>query len=91
MQSKIFNQKYYPPAHIPPEAYLGGPLALVEEGDTIHIDIPGGILSLMVETEEIERRQKHWKMPPDLKLEKGAFLERYRRMVGAATRGAVFE
>jgi len=77
--------------HITPEAYLGGLLALVEEGDTIHIDIPGGILSLMVETEEIERRQKHWKMPPDLKLEKGSFLERYRRMVGPATRGAVFE
>jgi len=77
--------------HITPEAYLGGPLALVEEGDTIYINIPEGVISLEVETEEIELRKRHWEMPPDLKLEKGSLLERYRRMVGPATRGAVFE
>ncbi len=77
--------------HVTPEAYLGGPLALIEEGDTVRIDIPSGILSLEVSSEKLERRKKSWILPEDLELEKGTLLERYRRMVGPATRGAVYE
>jgi len=77
--------------HITPEAYLGGPLALIKEGDTIHIDIPSRCLSVEVSSEELDRRKANWKLPEDVELEKGSLLERYRRMVGPASRGAVFE
>jgi dihydroxy-acid dehydratase len=75
--------------HITPEAYLGGPIALIEEGDSIHIDIPAGKLTLEVSEEELIRRQENWKRPSSTELEKGSLLDRYRRMVGPATSGAV--
>jgi dihydroxy-acid dehydratase len=75
--------------HITPEAYLGGPIALIEEGDRIHIDIPAGKLSLEVSNAELARRQENWRRPSKTKLERGSLLDRYRRMVGPATRGSV--
>ena len=77
--------------HITPEAYLGGPLAFVEEGDVIKIDIPNRRIDLDVSQRVIKERKKNWRVPDRTNLEKGSLLERYRRMVGPATRGATFE
>jgi dihydroxy-acid dehydratase len=77
--------------HITPEAYLGGPLALVEEGDLIQIDIPGGRVDLDVPEEVLAARRACWELPARTRLEKGSLLERYRRVVGTAVRGARFE
>ena len=77
--------------HVTPEAFLGGPIAFVEEGDTIVIDIPAGKIDLAVSPEVIEQRKKNWRVPEHTGLKKGTLLERYRRLVGPATRGATFE
>jgi dihydroxy-acid dehydratase len=77
--------------HITPEAYLGGPIALIEEGDRIHIDIPAGKLTLDVSSEELTRRKNNWQRPSNLELEQGSLLDRYRRMVGPAISGSVLE
>jgi dihydroxy-acid dehydratase len=77
--------------HVTPEAYLGGPLAFVEEGDPIKIDIPGRRIDLEVPEDVIAERRKRWQIPGQTVLEKGTLLERYRRMVGSATGGATFE
>ena len=74
--------------HVTPEAFLGGPIAFVEEGDTIAIDIPAGKIDLAVPPDVIERRKKNWRVPEHTGLKKGTLLERYRRLVGPATRGA---
>ena len=47
--------------HVSPEAAVGGPIALVEEGDIISIDIPKNKLDMKVSEEELERRRKLWK------------------------------
>ena len=75
--------------HISPEAAVGGPIALVREGDTIEIDIPGRILNLNIPKEEFEKRRKSWK-PPAPKVTKG-YLARYQKMVGSADKGAVIQ
>jgi dihydroxy-acid dehydratase len=77
--------------HVTPEAYLGGPIALVEEGDIINIDIPGGKVNMEVPAEVLETRKKKWHPPDSTKLEKGSLLERYRRLVGTAIEGSRFE
>ncbi len=77
--------------HVTPEAYLGGPLAFVQEGDSIAIDIPAGRIDLEVPAEVIEQRRKTWRIPEHTALAKGTLLERYRRLVGPATRGATLE
>ncbi len=77
--------------HITPEAYLGGTIALIEEGDMIHIDIPGKTLELQVDEKTLEARKAAWTLPEDVKLEKGSLLERYRRLVGTAVDGAILE
>ena len=73
--------------HISPEAAEGGLLALVEEGDTVHIDIPNRTLTLEVDEAEIARRRAHW-TPPELKVKRG-YLARYARMVTSASTGAI--
>jgi dihydroxy-acid dehydratase len=77
--------------HVTPEAYLGGPIALVEEGDLISIDIPAGKVDLAVAPADLEARRRKWKLPDSTGLEKGSLLERYRRNVGSAIRGSRFE
>jgi dihydroxy-acid dehydratase len=77
--------------HVTPEAYLGGPIALVEEGDLISINIPAGQVDLAVPAEVLEARQKTWRLPEQTRLEKGSLLERYRRLVGTAMQGSRFE
>jgi dihydroxy-acid dehydratase len=64
---------------------------LVEEGDVISIDIPAGTVDLAIAAPDLEARRRNWKLPDSTRLEKGSLLERYRRSVGPATRGARFE
>lgn len=77
--------------HVTPEAYLGGPIALIEEGDIINIDIPAGKVDLEVTAEVIEARKQAWRLPESTRLERGSLLERYRRLVGPAMYGSRFE
>jgi dihydroxy-acid dehydratase len=74
--------------HVTPEAYLGGPIALVEEGDIIHIDIPAGRADLEVPSDVLDARRQAWRLPERTQLEMGSLLERYRRLVRPATEGA---
>ncbi len=73
--------------HISPEAAEGGPLALVEEGDIIEIDIPGRRLSLDVDQAELARRRTAW-TPPEPRVKTG-YLARYAKMVTSASTGAI--
>jgi dihydroxy-acid dehydratase len=77
--------------HVTPEAFLGGPIALVQEGDKIIIDIPKGTIDLDVPADLLERRKRDWNLPPGVQLPKGSLLERYRRSVGSAMRGCILE
>jgi dihydroxy-acid dehydratase len=74
--------------HVTPEAYVGGPIALVEEGDIIRIDIPGGRVELDVPADVLSARRQTWRPPTHTELPRGSLLERYRRLVGTATNGA---
>jgi len=62
--------------HVSPEAFTGGPIALVEDGDEILIDVPGRRLDLLVDREELEERRRKW-APPAKRLE-GRFLSKLR-------------
>jgi dihydroxy-acid dehydratase len=75
--------------HITPEAYLGGPISLVQEGDPIAIDIPAGRIDLEVSEAELARRGASWQLPQSTQLEPGSLLDRYRRSVAPATRGCI--
>jgi len=75
--------------HVSPEAMEGGPIALVEEGDIIEIDIPGKTLTLKVPEDELKERKKKWR-PSPLKIKEG-YLYRYSRMISSASTGAVFK
>lgn len=75
--------------HVSPEAAHGGPIALVEEGDEIFIDIPGKTLNLNVSNEELKRRHAAWKAPAP-KITSG-YLARYAKQVSSAAQGAVVE
>ena len=74
--------------HVSPEAAMGGPIALVMDGDTIEIDIPGRKLDIVVSKEELNKRQKAWK-PPVARVKKG-YLARYQKQVSSADKGAIF-
>lgn len=73
--------------HVVPEAAEGGPLAIVQEGDMIEIDIPGRKLDLAVPDHEIRTRLGHWQ-PPVPKVQKG-YLPRYAALVAPASQGAI--
>jgi len=75
--------------HISPEAAEGGPLSLVQEGDSIFIDIPNRTLTLEVEEGEMARRKEKWS-PPSLKVKDG-YLYRYAKMVTSASTGAILK
>jgi len=75
--------------HISPEAMQGGPIAVVQEGDLIAIDIPGKTITLKVPEEEIKKRLSEW-TPPKPKITHG-YMARYARMVSSGSAGAVFE
>jgi dihydroxy-acid dehydratase len=73
--------------HISPEAAEGGPLAVVEDGDVITIDIPNRSLHLHVSDGEIRERLSRWQRPP-LKIKKG-YLALYSRLAESADKGAI--
>jgi len=73
--------------HVAPEAWVGGPIALVQEGDTITIDGDNKLLTLHVTDEELARRKAAWVKPP-LRVERGV-LAKYARLVHSAAEGAV--
>ena len=75
--------------HVSPEAAVGGPIALVKEGDIISIDIPNRKLDVKVSDEEMEARRKEW-TPREPKVNTG-YLARYRELVTSGNRGAVLE
>ena len=75
--------------HISPEAMEGGPIALIEDGDMISIDIPNRKLELLVSDEELAARKAAWKQP-EPKVKTG-YLSRYARLVTSANTGAVLK
>lgn len=75
--------------HVSPEAAVGGPIALVEEGDIIKIDIPNLKLELDVSDEELAKRKAAWQ-PREPKVTSG-YLARYASMVTSGNRGAILE
>ena len=75
--------------HISPEAMEGGPIALIEDGDMISIDIPNRKLELLVSDEELAARKAAWKQP-EPKVKTG-YLSRYARLVTSGNTGAVLK
>ena len=75
--------------HISPEAMAGGPIALIEDGDVISIDIPNRKLELKVSEEELAKRKAEWKQP-EPKIKTG-YLARYAKLTTSASTGAVVE
>ncbi len=75
--------------HVSPEAAVGGPIALIEEGDMITVDIPNYSLSVNVSDEELANRKAAWK-PREPKVTSG-YLARYRELVTSGNRGAILE
>lgn len=72
--------------HVSPEAACGGPIALVEEGDIIEIDMDKKILNLLVDEETLKKRT-----PKVVKKEVKGYLKRYSERVSSASKGAIFE
>ncbi len=75
--------------HCSPEAAEGGPIAFVQEGDKISIDIPGKRLDLLIDEEELKRRKEGW-TPPEPRIKTG-YLARYARYVSSGAKGAILE
>jgi dihydroxy-acid dehydratase len=75
--------------HISPEAAVGGPIALIKDGDKLSIDIPGRRLHLHITDEEMAKRKSKWKpIPPKVTT---GYLARYAKLVTSADRGAVLK
>lgn len=75
--------------HVSPEAMDGGPIALLEEGDIIAIDIPKRALNVKLTDEQLAERKANWTQPQP-KVTTG-YLSRYAKLVSSASKGAVFE
>ncbi|MCD8152374.1 MAG: dihydroxy-acid dehydratase [Clostridiales bacterium] len=75
--------------HVSPEAAVGGPIAFVEDGDTIRIDIPANTLDVLISDEEMEARRAKWQ-PREPRVTTG-YLKRYQAMVTSANTGAILK
>ena len=75
--------------HVSPEAAVGGPIGLVENGDMIRIDMQAGTISLDVTEDELATRRQRWTQP-EPKVKHG-YLARYARMVTSAVTGAILQ
>jgi dihydroxy-acid dehydratase len=73
--------------HVAPEAAVGGPIALAQDGDLVRLDMRARTLDLVVDDAELERRRSEWKQPPPA-VETGV-LAKYAKLVGSAATGAV--
>lgn len=76
--------------HVSPEAAEGGPIALIEDGDIISLDLDKGELTLEVDEEVLKDRREKWQ-PPKSTVQKGSYLDRYSRLVSSAMNGAVLK
>jgi dihydroxy-acid dehydratase len=76
-------------AHVAPEASRGGPIASVRNGDSIRLDLRTRTLDLLVDPDELARRQQAWR-PPAPRHTSGV-LAKYAKLVGSASTGAVCE
>ena len=75
--------------HVAPEAFAGGPIGLVEEGDLIEIDIPNAAINMKVTDEVLAKRKESYVKPePNIK---SGWLARYARLVDGANHGAVMK
>lgn len=73
--------------HISPEAFEGGPIAIVQNGDSVTIDSTKNLLQVEISQEEIDKRLKNWKpIPPRYK---SGVLAKYAKLVQSATNGAI--
>jgi dihydroxy-acid dehydratase len=75
--------------HVAPESFVGGPLALVQDGDMITLDVSERMLSLEVDPDELARRQKAW-VPPEKLFERG-YGALYSEHIGQADKGCDFD
>jgi dihydroxy-acid dehydratase len=73
--------------HISPEAYVGGPIALIQDGDIIEIDAEKGVINIELSEAELRQRKSRWK-PPSPNYTSGV-LAKYARLVGSASDGAI--
>jgi dihydroxy-acid dehydratase len=73
--------------YVSPESFIGGPLALVREGDRIRIDAPARRMDVLIDDDELTRRRKAWTQPPPR--HRAGALAKYARLVGQAPGGAV--
>ena len=73
--------------HVAPEAFLGGPIALIQEGDSITIDADQRLLNLHVEEQVLQQRRLAWRQP-EARYRRGV-LAKYAQLVGSASTGAV--
>lgn len=73
--------------HVSPEAAVGGPIALVKDGDIIEIDIPANTIMLKISDEEMAKRKAEWQ-PREPKITTG-YLARYAKLVSSGAQGAV--
>jgi dihydroxy-acid dehydratase len=73
--------------HVAPEAWTGGPIALVQTGDSITIDADKKLLTLNISDAELQARKGKWKVPA-LRVERGV-LAKYAKLVKSASEGAV--
>lgn len=72
--------------HVSPEAFEGGPIALVKDGDIISIDIPAGHITVEVSDEELEARQSAWRKPVHVCR---GYLRRFAEQAESADKGAI--
>ena len=75
--------------HVSPEAMAGGPIAYLEDGDIIDIDIPNRKLNVLISDEEMDKRKANW-VKPEPKVKTG-YLSRYAKLTTSASTGAVLE
>jgi len=74
-------------AHVSPEAFNGGPIGVVQEGDPVTVDADRGVLSLDIPAEEIAKRMKAWK-PREPRYKVGV-IAKYCKLVSSASEGAI--
>ena len=79
--------------HISPEAAVGGPIGLLEEGDRVTIDIPNYTITVDVSENELNERRKRWSIPASVKerVSNSRYLSKYASMVTSGSRGAVLK
>ena len=75
--------------HVSPEAYVGGPLAILQDGDIIQIDIPNRRLNVKLTDDQIQKRLKQWK-PFEKPISSKALLK-YKKLVSSAAKGAILD